>query len=156
GTTYSVTVQALVDAVTAGNLLVALRTLVLSWKQGRALTAVVPWLVVQYAIFHIVVSLTCTLWAVSRLRIAAGVPMVAPKADAPRRWWRWPSLDRNELLWKELAIDPGLRLNRMARIVVTALAVASFVPAIAVLYNFSIDMMQEPTGNALDNLWRNL
>jgi ABC-type transport system involved in multi-copper enzyme maturation permease subunit len=145
GVYYSFTLQSLVDALNTGNLIVALRNLVAAWKQNQALSAVVPGVLAKYAIFHTVVFVGCTTWAVARLRAAARAPLVAPKRDTSRpRWWDWPSLDTSPLLWKELVIEPGFRFGRLTRLLVLALALASFVPALATCYNFLIDRYEGP------------
>jgi len=156
GLTHAITVQSVIDALAAGNLLVVLRTLAAAWQQGAALTRVLPGLVRSYALFHAVTAVLCAVWAVARLRSAARHEGAAPGRVPPRRWWSWPTLDANALLWKEVAVDPGLRLSRSARLLIVALAVASFIPAAAALWNYHVDLRQGPSPGVLENLQRNL
>jgi ABC-type transport system involved in multi-copper enzyme maturation permease subunit len=145
GVYYAFTLESLVDALNTGNLIVALRNLVAAWKQNQALAAVVPGILAKYAIFHAVVFVGCTTWAVARLRAAAAAPLPAPTRGSSReRRWSWPSLDASPLLWKELVIEPGFRFGRITRLFVVGLALASFVPAIATCCNFLIDRYDAP------------
>jgi ABC-type transport system involved in multi-copper enzyme maturation permease subunit len=143
GQEYGLVVQNIVDAINAGNVIVALRQLMDAWKQSAALTVVLPGIVQRYAAFHAVAALLCVLWATARLRARAGAPDLIQqhRGEETRPWWNWPRFKKNPLLWKELVIDPGFNLHRIARILLVALALASFVPAVAACYNYIIEPM---------------
>ena len=155
GLLYPINVQSVTDAVTAGNLLVALRALAAAWKQGATVAAVLPRLALDFALFHAVTAVVALLWAVARLRIAARNEKAVASAP-PRRWWTWPSLDANALLWKEVAVDPGLRLPRTARLLVVALACASLFPAVAAMVHFHLETLEGPSPGTLEILTNNL
>jgi ABC-type transport system involved in multi-copper enzyme maturation permease subunit len=131
----------LVDAINAGNLFVALGKLVAAWREKAALTAVLPQVVAKYALFHVIAFLACTGWAVARLRASAVMPSGEPSTSPPpgKRWWNWPNLETNALLWKEVVVDRGFRLNRITRMLIVAIAFASFVPPAASIYNYAMD-----------------
>lgn len=135
GREHVFTVQGLVDALNAGNIIVALTG---AWRQNGLLTAVLPGIVLRYAVFHAAAALVCIVWAIARLRATATVSILAPQhqTEESRPWWSWPRMQQHPLLWKELVVDPGFKLHRIARILLVALAVASFVPAIASCYNY--------------------
>jgi ABC-type transport system involved in multi-copper enzyme maturation permease subunit len=157
GRSYFVTVQSLVDAINTGNLIVALRKLVNAWSLNVALTAVLPAMVAKYAIFHGLIFLICTTWSVVRLRSVAASPEFVMRASrlhcaagtaAPQHSRlanrRWPRLDGNALLWKELVVEPGFHLGRKTRLIVLALAIGSFVPALHAYLDYSAKVAELP------------
>jgi ABC-type transport system involved in multi-copper enzyme maturation permease subunit len=143
GNEYWITLQSIVDALNTGNIIVALKKMIDAWKQHAALTAVVPGVVLRYAIFHALAALFCILWAIMRVRATAVSPQVKPRHETARsHWWNWPRLESNALLWKELVIDRGFHLHRIGRLLLVALALATLVPPIAVGSNYFIDVME--------------
>jgi len=149
GVPYTINVQSIVDALNTGNLIVALQVLVAAWQKNVALTDLVRQLLENYAVFHVLASLGCVLWAVLRLRAAAVPRVVPPRTRATlERWWEWPRMDANPLLWKELVVEPGFRLNWPGKLVVLVLAAASFFPAYSALHAYVVRELELPQGLA--------
>jgi ABC-type transport system involved in multi-copper enzyme maturation permease subunit len=113
---------------------------------GRsALADVVPNLLRDYAVFHGVVTVVCTGWAVLRLR---GVALKQTRGRRKKLAWNAGRRERpytgdQPMVWKEVTLDPGLQLNWFGRIAILLLILASFVPPIW----FGVYFFQERTGN---------
>jgi ABC-type transport system involved in multi-copper enzyme maturation permease subunit len=87
----------------------------------------------SYAVFHLIVTLVCTGWAVWRLRPLALLD--APVKEKPRaerrRWLRWrPRPGRHPLLWKEVWAEPGLTFNWFGKAILLLIILASVIPAL--------------------------
>ncbi|MBL8795962.1 MAG: ABC transporter permease subunit [Planctomycetia bacterium] len=142
-------VQSVTDALNAGNLIVALQMLVAARQQNAVLTDLVRPLLREYAVFHVLASLGCMFVAILRLRAAATPPVARQRATPTlERWWEWPRLDANPLLWKELVVEPGFRLSWPGKLVVLALAAASFFPAYVALHAYVVRELDVPNGLA--------
>jgi ABC-2 family transporter protein len=94
-----------------------------------------------YAAFHALVGTVCLIWAILRLRTLAlrdevrggsrkrkGGVRVSVGAGTRRPVGRYP------MVWKEVFAEGGVRLNMVGRIVAGVLFVASFLPAIIILW----------------------
>jgi ABC-type transport system involved in multi-copper enzyme maturation permease subunit len=135
GTDDLLTVGDLVDAVSAGNVFMALAGLERALIRGLPLGEVLTDTLVRYALFHGVVALLCTVWAVVRLRPTA-------LQEAYGRAKRLPLVVRlvgrvrvgdEPMWWKEVSADAGLRLGWFGRIAVACLVVLSFLPVFFIL-----------------------
>src|SRR5262249_50329501 len=84
-------------------------------------------LVRDYACFHITVAVLCSAWATARLRgvalrqIMAAVPRFSVHADYALR----PRVGRLPMVWKELFVERGLRLNWIGWLVLVGLFAVS-------------------------------
>jgi ABC-type transport system involved in multi-copper enzyme maturation permease subunit len=130
----SATVQfgELANWFSAGNLVVAVAKLA-DAVGTQTLDAVLPGLLRDYAIFQGLWALACVIWAVARLRAVALAPAntPAPTRDRHRRRSRHrPRVGLRPMLWKEIWTEPGLSFNRFGRILVGAIILASFIPAL--------------------------
>jgi len=148
----ALTVGALVDAFTAGNLFTGLQKLIESWKNGQPLTAILPALLGSYALFHGSVALCCTAWAVVRLRVVAlkqaGKGVSRGRA---RRLGRRPDIGSQPVAWREVYVERGYHFNHWARLIVAALVLVSFAPALETLRDLANDVL---TGRGVSPLWR--
>jgi ABC-type Na+ efflux pump permease subunit len=93
----------------------------------------------HYAIFHLLVTVIFTGWAVLRLRPLALLD--GPVKAKPRRRWRWrlgwrPRPGRRPLLWKEVWAEPGLTFNWFGKAILLLIVLASFVPAVWLAADF--------------------
>jgi ABC-type transport system involved in multi-copper enzyme maturation permease subunit len=224
------TVGVLVDAFTAGNLFTALQKLIEGWKNGQPLTAILPGLLGRYAIFHGVMALCCTAWAVARVRIVAMkqaglaapgtarglslppvalamlvwvvvgyfvvqlvVPRIVAAEWAQHAFWsavliwlfgglvllyygrrsirrsvnenddretptqerkrRFPPLGEAPVAWREVFVERGYHFNRWARLIVAALVLVSFAPALETLRDLANDVL---SGRGAGPNWRSL
>jgi ABC-type transport system involved in multi-copper enzyme maturation permease subunit len=134
--TSPVTVSDLIDYFNAGNIIFA----VFKLGRGAGASAVfdqeLPGVLGGYAIFHAVVGVGTLTLAILRLRVVA-------LREVVRRVRREKGLGRainrrrvgkNPMIWKEVFVEGGLRLNSLGRVVAGVLVLASFLPAIITLW----------------------
>jgi hypothetical protein len=97
-----------------------------------ALSSIIPPFLRNYAIFHGLLILIATTWAVYRFRaVVLRQPAVQTiRSVRVKRHLLRPPVGRLPMVWKELFIEPGFRLTRMGRIVVALLVVISLVPVL--------------------------
>jgi ABC-type transport system involved in multi-copper enzyme maturation permease subunit len=135
---HFVTVADVASAFNAGNLPAVLLDLRRSLALGKPITGVLGGLLRGYAIWHGVATVVCAGLAVLRLRTVAlrqqTGPVRKPTAKA-RVWWR-PRIGLLPMLWKELFIEPGFRVNWVGRIVIGLFVLASFLPVVNILRHF--------------------
>jgi ABC-type transport system involved in multi-copper enzyme maturation permease subunit len=134
--TSPVTVSDLVEWLNAGNLVSALMQIFAELRLGSGrLDIVVPKLLRNYALFHVLLSLLLLGWATYRLRPqalkeASEVPRVRRGRFSflPRpRVGQWP------MIWKELFVERGMRLHWLAKAVLILLIIGSFLPVIGIV-----------------------
>lgn len=133
-----VTVKDFCQAVSIGNIVAVCFQLSYEVSMGKNLVDSLPRVLGDYALFHGGVGLLCTVWAVVRLR-ALALKQSYGKAHTVAwrtRFWGRPAVGNRPMLWKEIFIESGLRLNLFGRIVVIVLVVASFVPLIFIFDQF--------------------
>ena len=96
---------------------------------GKNLANSLPAALGDYALFHGCVALLCTGWAVVRLRALAIKQSYGTAQKVRRRWrgWSRPAIGNRPMLWKELVIESGVRLNVLGRIIVLVLVAVTFV-----------------------------
>jgi ABC-type transport system involved in multi-copper enzyme maturation permease subunit len=129
------TIQNLMGALNAGNPLVVLSELERALSSGQPLADVVPGLLRSYVLFHGLVAVSCSAWAVLRLR-AVFLHETYEDREARRRksrllpGGRRPRVSDHPMVWKEVFADGGLALNWFGRIVLGILVVGSFVPIV--------------------------
>jgi ABC-type transport system involved in multi-copper enzyme maturation permease subunit len=139
GWTSPVELGDLVDWLSAGNVGCAV------WKLGRGASATavldrdLPGVLGGYALFHGLAGLACLGWAALRLRAVALREDVqrSPKVKgAEGGAGRSRSVGRHPMIWKEVFAEGGLRLNRLGKVVVGLLFVASFSPVAFYLWEY--------------------
>src|SRR5438132_692695 len=122
----SITIIDLVDWFNSGNLFTALIQLGSSW--GRTpLSDTLPNLLRNYAIFHGLIAVICSTWAVARLRGVA-LKQTYGKVKKPPLAVRLigrPGIGGYPMLWKEIFAEGGVRLNWLGRIIVGLLVLGS-------------------------------
>lgn len=127
-----VTVEDLVHVFNSGNVVTLYFRLDDDLTSGGRLDNTIPTLLRDYTLFCGLVAIVCATWAVSRMRAVAlkqmyGTPQ---KATLGARLWGRPRVGRRPMLWKEVFIEPGLRLNWFGKGVMLLLLLASFVPGV--------------------------
>jgi ABC-type transport system involved in multi-copper enzyme maturation permease subunit len=130
-----ITLQDLGNVFNTGNPAVAFSKLNAALDSNMPLAATLPPLVRDYALFHGLVAVICSTWAVLRLRAVAirhGPRQMRRRSRRARRW-RKPRVGRQPMLWKELFAEPGLPLNWFGRAIVALIILASFLPAMWLL-----------------------
>jgi ABC-type transport system involved in multi-copper enzyme maturation permease subunit len=104
----------------AGNIFAVLATLKAEVNVGGDLAKIVPTLVRYYALFHIPLTIACTAWAVARVRVLAlkqSRETASQTSDRARFGIRPPGFSirprvgRLPMIWKEVFVEPGLRLT---------------------------------------------
>jgi ABC-type transport system involved in multi-copper enzyme maturation permease subunit len=115
--------------VADGNILIVLYQVRAGWERESFRDTTLPTLLLHYGVFHGALTLLCVTVAVLRLRRAAW-----PRSRPDRKGWLgrlrlprpapalWP------MLWKELFVEPRLRLGRVGRVCVVVVILASLVP----------------------------
>ena len=123
------TVNDYIDAVNAGNLLIVMGKLAEAGRRGT-LASAVPALLWQYALFHGAVFLLFTAWSVARLRALASrqAQGPGPRGRRKRRKRRRPPVFDRPMIWKEVFIEGGIRLNWLGRIFLLVVVVATLLP----------------------------
>jgi ABC-type transport system involved in multi-copper enzyme maturation permease subunit len=102
-----------------------------------ALSSIIPPFLRNFAIFHGLLILIATTWAVYRFRaVVLRQPAVATSRTlrAKRHFLR-PRVGRLPMVWKELFVEPGFRLTRMGRFVVALLVLITLIPAGWICWN---------------------
>lgn len=142
-----VTLQDVVEWLNAGNFVSALSRLANHVGRGGGSLDDVLWeRLGEYALFHGLVALACTTWAVGRLRtVALKETYQQPRRPGffRRRPRRRPAIGNRPMLWKEVVIEPGFRLTRIGRLILGLLVLLSFVPAATMIHRF-IDIYVNP------------
>jgi ABC-type Na+ efflux pump permease subunit len=134
--TSPVTFGDLIDWFNAGNIFRAVYRL----GSGASATAVfdqeLPSVLGGYVIFHAVVGVACLTRAILRLRIVALREVVrrATRQKGLGRAVNRRRVGHNPMIWKEVFVEGGLRLNSLGRIVAGVLVLASFLPTIITLW----------------------
>jgi ABC-type transport system involved in multi-copper enzyme maturation permease subunit len=128
------TVGNLVNAFNAGNLFLVLGKLSEAGGRG-SLADQIPRLLWEYACFHGVVLLGLTAWSISRLRVIAikQAQGLSRSGKGRRRLWRRPGVSSPPMIWKEIFVEGGVRLNWLGRIVVWVLVIATLMPGLLII-----------------------
>lgn len=132
----------LTDLVNTGNLYTALATLRADVEKGSDLAASISGALRSYAIFHVIFASLCVIWSVLRLRVLALKQSSggSPRTGAPARTSKRPRLRVLPMVWKEIHIEPGLRLNLLGRAVVGLFVLLSLLPALAIVGMFALEV----------------
>jgi ABC-type transport system involved in multi-copper enzyme maturation permease subunit len=161
--TSPVEVQDLVASFTAGNIFVILfRDLLPGLWGGAPLDALVPPALRNYAIFHGLLALGCTVWAVLGLRrIALREASEKPKQDSlVVRLLGRPRVSNQPMIWKEVFAESGLQvrgvLRWLVRLLVAALVIVSFLPVVFIVANFIDDLGSPRYGRSFSDPWSEL
>jgi ABC-type transport system involved in multi-copper enzyme maturation permease subunit len=114
------------NAFNAGNVFALLTTLQADVAAGKNLADVVPGLVRQYALFHVPLAILCSAWAVARLRVLSLKQNTAVMRHSARPGFSLrPRVGRLPMIWKEIFIEPGLRLHWIGWLFLVALLLTS-------------------------------
>jgi ABC-type transport system involved in multi-copper enzyme maturation permease subunit len=136
--TSPVTVEDLVYGFNAGNPIAVVFRLIAELERGGHLGTILPTALAQFAIFHGTVTVVFLFWAVSRLRAIALKQSSGESRKTARRRGRWFRLQigAQPMIWKEIFIEPGLRLNIFMRVVLVLLILGGFAPVVGMLWDF--------------------
>ena len=129
-----VTIADFTHAISIGNIVAVCFELVAQVYKGKNLADTLPGVLRDYALFHGCVALVCTGWAVLRLRVVAIKQSYGKAQKLPwqTRFRRRPSIGTRPMLWKEIFIESGLRLNALGRIILLVLIIGSFIPVVLI------------------------
>jgi ABC-type transport system involved in multi-copper enzyme maturation permease subunit len=111
------TVHDLLQWINSGNIFTLWSELGWRVAGGGSLDRILPTLLREYVLFHGVVALACTTWAVVRLRPVArqqAEGAAAPAKDRHRR--SRPPVGKYPVLWKEMHAQPAWRRTRRGRV----------------------------------------
>jgi ABC-type transport system involved in multi-copper enzyme maturation permease subunit len=116
------TLSNLVNWLNTGNILIAIINI------GMAGSSAAPALLEEYALFHGILALVSVVWAIIRLRPVALRQAFAsvPKAGARHR--ARPAVGELPMLWKEICVEGGVRLNWVVAILLAILFLLTLAP----------------------------
>jgi ABC-type transport system involved in multi-copper enzyme maturation permease subunit len=139
------TVGGLVNAFNSGNLFLALRRVQEAGYRGT-LADDLGEILSGYALFHGLVAAGCIAWAVVRLRAVAlkqahGTTQKERRSPLGRGR---PAVGEQPMVWKEVHVEGGVRLNWLALVVVVLLVIATFLPAVFILYDHQSNRYARP------------
>src|SRR5262249_18306175 len=97
----------------------------------------------------------CSSWAVIRLRALALKQSYGKvqRLEWRTRFWGRPAIGNQPMLWKEIFIESGLRLNALGRIFVSVLVSASFIPVVFIFDEFLSGMLRPAGGSFYRSSW---
>jgi ABC-type Na+ efflux pump permease subunit len=129
--TSPVTLEDVVDWLSAGNPFAAMVLIRLALARGVALSSILPTYLTNYTIFHGIVALGSIGWAVARLRTCLNVPMLAEAGGpgARRRLWS-AEVGAAPLFWKEVVVESGSRRGKWGWLGLGLLLAFGFWPAV--------------------------
>jgi ABC-type transport system involved in multi-copper enzyme maturation permease subunit len=148
----------LVDAFNAGNLLIVMGHIAEAGARGSLATDI-PRLLWHYSLFHGLVAVGLTTWAVVRVRAVAlkqaqGTPR---RGLAALRLWKRPPVASPPMVWKEVFVEGGIRFSWLGWIMVAVLLVATFLPAGLIIYEHFDDLLTYWSGGFVQDqagVWR--
>ena len=114
-------------------------------RGGGSFYELIPDILIEYTIFHVVVMVVGVVWSVLRLRPVAlnqGTGAVARKSRLGRLL---PAIGRFPMHWKELFVDPGMRLHWLLRLPIYLIVVLSFLPPVMITYENWDHLGETPT-----------
>jgi ABC-type transport system involved in multi-copper enzyme maturation permease subunit len=119
----------------SGNLAVALSDLRALVDANTPIAKALPGLLQGYTFFHLGLTGVCAILAVLRLRPIAlqQISSVRPRVATRRSWHFRPGVGRLPMIWKEIFIEPGFRLNWLGKLGAALLVILSFLPALWIL-----------------------
>lgn len=134
GTPWSkttISLSDLVDVLNAGNLLAMIIEI------GEHGSLIAPNLVIEYAWYHGVLTVVCLVWAIVRLRRIALRQAFGRVQKAGARHAARPPVGVMPMLWKEVSVEGGLRLNWIAAIILAILFLLSLAP-VAIMIGYLV------------------
>jgi ABC-type transport system involved in multi-copper enzyme maturation permease subunit len=133
----------LIDAFNVGNVFTLLATLQADVAKGLNLADTVPGIVRDYAFFHVPLAVVCSAWAVARLRVLALRQSTAAVSQTSARpgFGIRPRVGRLPMIWKEIFVEPGFRLNWIGWLVFGALFFLSLYVFVGTGSGFFDDLM---------------
>jgi ABC-type transport system involved in multi-copper enzyme maturation permease subunit len=138
GRTSPVTLGDVIDGFNAGNIPCAALQVWHGAKASAVFQQDLPGKLGRYAAFHVGVGLACLAWGMLRLRTGALREAAKSSRNVGVLGWllRRPSVGRFPMIWKEVFVEGGLRLNKPGRIVLGLLFLASFLPVLFHLWAY--------------------
>lgn len=147
---YAFGSNVLTDAINSGNVLAALSRLKAVVDAGSDLAAVVPGMLRDFALFHGLLALVCAVFAVLHVRVVALRQSggTVQRQRTPGRFGR-PRMGRLPMIWKEMYIEPGFRLNWLGHSVLFAVVALSVLPGLYILGSHGDELLfgKTPTYN---------
>lgn len=126
----------MLDWFSSGNLFVVIHKLREAQGKGMLLEQILPGLMGNYALVHGLLALVLGLWAVLRIRAVAKKEIRRQPRQILNRFhfWRRLPIRNKPMLWKEIHLEAKLGFNRLGRIVIGLIVLASFLPAMWIAY----------------------
>jgi ABC-type transport system involved in multi-copper enzyme maturation permease subunit len=144
--TSPVTVRDVIDWLNAGNIVAVIIQLFAGGAGGKRPDELLPKLLRNYLVFHALVAALFSAWAVVRLRAVA---MKQTYGKAQKGSWMAflgirPRVGNEPILWKEIFVESGVRLNWFGWIIVILLVLASLLPTGFIVAEFFNALQQPP------------
>lgn len=131
----------LITVLNSGNILVAII------KVGISGSSAAPALAEEYCLFHGVLAVVSLTWAVLRLRAIALRQAFAAVPKAGARHKVRPPVGELPMLWKEVAVEGGVRFNWVAAILIAILFLLTLAPGAIMLITHQIDGLGNRRGD---------
>jgi ABC-type transport system involved in multi-copper enzyme maturation permease subunit len=123
----------LIAALHAGNPFVGFGSILQRQEAGAAFADVLREVLTNYALFHLAAGTLCLGLAVYRLRPIALVQAGENRGRRQMRVRRRPRIGSNPMRWKELHAERGWRFPLFVRLIVLAIVLFTFWPAVKVI-----------------------
>jgi len=128
------TLSSLVTLLNTGNIVVAI------FEIGMKGSSAAPGVLEEYALFHAILGLGCVVWATMRLRQIALRQAFAAIAKAGARHRARPPVGELPMLWKEVSVERGVRINWVAAILLAGLFLLTLFPALWMIVEHSVEI----------------
>src|SRR5262249_870245 len=148
------------DWLNAGNPLVAIAEIAeavatrVTVSGPSALDIVLPALLRRYAAFHLVLAAVCLFWATARLRKIALRRAFGKARKATVGHRSRPPVGDVPMLWKELWVEGGMRINVMAALILAILFLFSMSFGVwGAAYHYMTDFVDNRMFHEEMNAW---
>jgi ABC-type transport system involved in multi-copper enzyme maturation permease subunit len=136
-----------IDAIGAGNIFIQISRLGDQLYSSGSFNSVLPQILKEFAIFHGATTFLMLGWAMLRLRPIASAQGTAGETRRSRRRFRYhPAVGSHPMIWKEVFVEPGMRLHWVAKIIVILIILASFYPAVEITIENWDGLISYPQG----------
>ena len=113
---------------------------------GMAGSSAAPAFLEEYALFHGILTVVCLAWAILRLRPVALRQAFAAVPKAGARHKSRPPVGELPMLWKEVSVEGGVRINWVAAVLLAILFLATLAPGVLIVCIHVLDLWHTRRG----------
>jgi ABC-type transport system involved in multi-copper enzyme maturation permease subunit len=151
---YTLTLNEVAWFVNLGNPIAAVIDISLAMRSATLLTTL-PGLLTGYAWFHGILSAVCIVWSIARVRAIALKQTTAGTTKKLARANR-PDIGAEPMIWKEIYIESGIKLNWVAWIAVGILVLGTVGSGLSIIAGFAWEWLVEGHGNRWNEIGRGM